>query len=197
MKWPAVSTRERRVVLAGAATVFALIAGTRGIPAWLAWKEERFESAVELVAKAARAQTHVRDLEATLDTLERRRSRFEALAPVLVGVGSPTAGAGALASLVSGAAQAAGVQLGSIQVRTDTASARTMKRVSIRANVVGDVRGITALLLAIEQGPALLAVRELSITQPDPAAPDDRPEALQMELVVEGLVFADSTRGIQ
>lgn len=183
------------MLIAGVAVIGGVLACAHGVPAWLAWKRQASASAAQLVAQASEARARVLGLETVLDSLEYRKARFGRLAPLFVGVGSPTAAAGTLASLVSVAAQGAGVEVASVQVRTDTTTARTVKRVSVRADVAGDVRGITALLLALERGPALLAVRELSITQSEPGAPDDRPESLQVQFLVEGLVFDGGAGG--
>jgi len=45
------------------------------------------------------------------------------------------------------------------------------------------------MLAALEGGQTLLAVRELSITQPQTSAPADQMEALRVELRVEGLML--------
>jgi hypothetical protein len=56
-------------------------------------------------------------------------------------------------------------------------------------DVTGDIRGVMAMLASLERGPTLLAVRSLSISQPDLTAGDDRVEALHVEIDVEGLMF--------
>jgi hypothetical protein len=59
----------------------------------------------------------------------------------------------------------------------------------VHADVVGDIHGITTLLATLERGSARLRVRELTVTQPDAAAPGDRVEALRADLTVEGLAM--------
>lgn len=181
------SRRERRVLVVGVAVIAGLIASSRGLPAWRAWQRDAIVSAAELAGEVARAEASVGALQATVDSLEARKERFVALAPLLVGVEPPAAAAGALAALVSGAAQSAGVRVSSIQVGRDSADGAVVRRISVRAELEGDIRGVAALLETLERGPTLLAVRELSITQPDPAAPADRPETLRVQLLVEGL----------
>lgn len=195
MKGLSISKRERRMLAGGVVVIGGVLASAHGIPAWLSWKREASADAAKVIADASEARERVLGLETVLDSLEQRKARFGALAPLFVAVGSPTAAAGTLASLVSGASQIAGVEVGALHVLTDTAAARSVKRVSVRAELAGDIRGITALLLALERGPALLAVRELSITQPEPGAGDDRPERLQVQLLVEGLVFDGAAGG--
>ena len=45
------------------------------------------------------------------------------------------------------------------------------------------------MLTALEGGATLLAIRDLSITQPEPAAPSDHAEALRLEMTIEGLML--------
>lgn len=183
----AISRRDRRVLLAGAAVIASILLLSRGVPAWRAWEHEVRASAAELTAEAERAEASVQLLPQTLDTLEQRQGRLVALAPVLLGGESPAAAAGALASLVSGAAAQSHMELAALRLQVDSARTGVFTRIAVRGDATGDIRGVTQLLLTLERGPHLLAVRELSISQPEPAAPAHQPEALRIEFVVEGL----------
>lgn len=121
------------------------------------------------------------------DSLRARNARYLALAPALLDGDTPAAAAATLAGLVSGAASGAQVRMGAIQLRIDTTARGAFVRVGVRADATGDVEGITGMLATLERGPEVLVFRELAITQPEPGAGDDRPEALRVELVVEGL----------
>lgn len=183
------SERDRRTLVMGGILVVALVLLARGIPAWRRWDADTRASAREMATEAARAETTVRDLPASLDSLQARRARYVALGRGVLD-GASTAAAGAsLASLVSGAAARAGVQIGSVQVRPDTAGAGTFLRVTVRAEGTGDLPAITRMLEMLEGGRTLLAVRDLSITQPNPGGPAEQPEALRVELAVEGLAL--------
>lgn len=184
------SPRDRRVLLTGIAVIAVLLLVSKGIPAWVRWEREARASAAEMSAEAARAGAQIRAFPAAVDSLEARRERLEALAPALLDGESPAAAGATLASILSGAAAQASVRLGAVQVRPDSAGSRTFVRVSVRGDATGDMGGITRMLRALEEGPELLAVRELSITQPEPGAPPDRPEALRVEFAVEGLAIA-------
>ena len=105
---------------------------------------------------------------------------------ILRGATIPEAGA-SLASVVSDYADDRAIRLVSVQIRPDSAAKGGLARVAVRAVGVGDIAGLTSLLRDIESGTPILAVRELAITQPDPAGPDGRAEALRFELLVEGI----------
>lgn len=184
-----ISTRERRTLAIGAFLMGAFLASAKGMPAWLAWQREARSSAAEMHHEATRAERSLHGLRETLDTLEQRQQRLAALAPTLVGGDSPATAAAALASLVSGAAVQAAVRLGATSIYVDSAHSGVFTRVGVRGEATGDVRGLAKMLAALEQGPKMLAVRELSVSQPDPAAGAGQPEVLRIEFVVEGLAL--------
>lgn len=183
------SERDRRTLVMGALTVAGLVVVARGLPAWRRWDADTRASAREMATEAARAESTVRQLPAALDSLQARRGRYVALGRGLLEGGSTAAAGASLASLVSGAAARAGVQIGSVQVRPDSAGAGTFMRIAVRAEGTGDLPAITRMLEMLEGGRTLLAVRELSITQPNPGGPPEQPEALRVELAVEGLAL--------
>ena len=183
------SDRDRRTLGVGTMVIVFLLRAGRGLPAWRRWDADVRASAAEMAAEAARADQAVRTLPAALDSLEARRARLVAVGRGVLDGGSPAASGAALASLVSGAAARAGVQIGSVQVRPDTASAGTFMRIGVRADGTGDLPAIIRMLAMLEGAPELLAVRELSITQPAPGGPAEVPEALRMEIGVHGLAL--------
>jgi hypothetical protein len=181
--------RDRRVLVAGVLIIGAIISGSRGVPAWLGWQREARASAAEVQTELAHARAGAAARNAVHDSLAARGQRLLALAPALLSGDSPASAAATLAALVSGAAAQANVHLGAVQVRPDSVARGAFTRVAVRASATGDVTGVTQMLLFLERGPTLLAVRELSITQPEPGAPADRAEALRLEFLVEGLVL--------
>lgn len=189
MRQLAPSRRERRVLIVGGTLIAGMIGFSRGVPAWSKWQRDVRVAAAEMSVEVARAEASVARLEATLDSLETRKLRLVQLAPRFVGVESPSAAAGALAALVSGAAQAANVRVSSIQVGNDTTAGTVVRRVWVSAELEGDIRGVASLLSTLERGPTLLAIREMSISQPDPASPADVAESLGVRLRVEGLAI--------
>jgi hypothetical protein len=147
-----------------------------------------------MVTEADNAERSVASREALRDSMRVRAARFLALAPALLDGSSTAAASATLASLISGAAATADAKLGAVHARVDTSrrAGSTFARVSARADLTADVRGLSRFLLALERGPTLLAIRELSVTQPEPGAGADRPEMLRVELVVDGLALAPS-----
>jgi hypothetical protein len=187
-----VSSRDRRVLLAGAGVIGSLIGLTRGIPAWRTWVSDARAGANEQARAADETNELLAHARAMRDTLAARNTRYVTLAPALIAGSTPAEASATLASLVSGAATAAGVKLGAVQIKpvADTGAQRTFIRIGVHVDVVGDIAGLTALVANVERGPTRLRVREIAITQPDAAAPGDRVEALRAELTIEGLALA-------
>lgn len=184
-----ISRRDRRVLIAGIAVVVSLLVAVRGLPALQRWQLESHESARALSQELASVRATVARMRLTHDSLAARQQRFIALAPLLLRGESPATGGAMLASVISTAATAASVRLGPVQVRADTTSRGAFSRVGVRAEITGDVRGVLAFLSILERGPTLIAVRELTISQVEPAAATDRAEALHVALLVDALML--------
>jgi Tfp pilus assembly protein PilO len=185
----ALTRRDRAALLAGVVVIGGLLGYVRGVPSWRAWEETARGSALELRAELASARASAGDLAAAIDSLEARRDRFVALAPALLDGDTPAAAGAALASRLAGAAAKSGVRLGAVQVRPDTAARGTFTRVRARVDAVGDVPAVARFVADLESGPELLAIRELSVNQPDAGGPAERPETLRMEITVEGMAL--------
>jgi hypothetical protein len=185
------SARDRRMLLVGGSVIASLIVLSKGVPAWHDWVANSRAGAVEQARAAADADVLVSHATATRDTVVARNARYVALAPALLSGNSPAEASATLASLLSSAASVAGVKLGAVQLRApaDTGARRTFVRIGVHADVTGDIRGVTTLLANLEHGAVRLRVRDLTVTQPDAAAPGDRVEALRAELTVEGLAL--------
>ena len=182
-------TRERRVLIGGAAVIVALVAFARGWPAWAGWSAEARAVANEQMRAATDADAIIASDRIVGDSLRARGARFVALAPELLpGRGLPAASA-ALSTVVSSAATAAGLTLGTVQLLppADTGRQRVFARVRVHADVTGDITELTAFVSALEGGPTRLTMSELTITQSEPAAAPTRAEALHAEFTVEGL----------
>jgi hypothetical protein len=184
------SDRDRRTLVIGLALVAGLLVGFRGVPAWRGRYDHERAAASHLALRAAEAQAAVRGSRVRADSLDARRRRFVDLAPAILDGRTPAAAGATLAAIVSGAAAKAGLQVNSVQVRPDSAGPGIFTPVSVHADATGDVRGIAAMLGLLERGPELLAVRSLAVSGAQPAAPGTQPEALHLELTVEGLALS-------
>jgi hypothetical protein len=182
----ALSSRDRRVLIAGATVIGLLLIVGRALPAWRRWQEGARAKADSAAGSLAGEEAVLHAERAIRDSLASRRHRLDLLAPAWMEGDSPTAGGAALAALVSSAATRADLTIGTINIIADSIRGETFVPVRVRATAIGDIHGIAALLTTIDRGPARLVVRALSIQSTDPAAATDRPELLHAELLVEG-----------
>jgi hypothetical protein len=171
----------------------------RGVPAWREWATVATSEAQTLTGEAEWAHQLVTSLPMLRDSARARRVRVENLSELLVAEGSPGAVSAAMSALVADAAVSAGVRLGAVEVRVDSGGPRARTgdgrapvrrhylRVWARIDLTTDVQGLMAMLAWLEENPPLLAVRELTINQPDPGASPERPEILRVAIAIEGL----------
>lgn len=182
-------TRERRVLIVGGAIIVALVAFARGWPAWTEWSHESRAAAAEQMRAAADADALIESDRVVADSLRARGARFVALAPAILPGRDLPAATAALSTVVSGAATAVGLTIGTIQLLppADTGRQRVFARVRVHADVTGDITELTAFVSTLEGGATRLRMSELTITQSEPAAAPTRAEALHAEFTVEGL----------
>jgi hypothetical protein len=175
-------SRDRRALIWGAAVVaVGLIAG-RGIPA------VRRLYAIER-ADATRAERRLADARATIASAQARAESTGALGKRWTEIqdrsfNAPTANvlAADVASYISRLSKTLSVELTSIQVRPDSASAGGARAARGKVSARGDVRGVASLLAALESGRRLFRIQSLTITQGDPVAGPETPERLAVEL---------------
>ena len=190
-----VSGRDRRALAAGTLLITAVAVVTRVLPALHEWEARLAASAEELETELRRADAGVHQLPILRDSLLARTDRFIRLAPELLGGKTPAAAAGTLASWMALAAERAGMGVSAVHVAVDTpATLRPFAVLTARTELVGDIRGLADLLATLESGRVLLAVRELTIDQADPAAPGDRPETLHVRLAAQAMAVAAPAR---
>jgi hypothetical protein len=181
------TTRERRTLVSGVTLIFCLFVIFRGIPMWQAWQATQLQEETHATLALERAERSLVDLGRTRDSLAARTTRLASLAHMVLPGESPTASGANLAGIVAKITTRAKVKLGSVQVAADTLGTGAFARVQIRGDFTGDITGTLDALVMLERGPVLLAIRELSISQLEPGAGDDRPEVLHVEFLIEGL----------
>ena len=184
---PQLGRRDRRTLVIGVATVSALIGLSRGLPALRAWMRDRAAQARAAAEQLAAVESGIRRLPALRESLLVRRARLAALDSVIPAESTPAGVAAVVASILEGIADENDVKLATLQLRADTVVRAGRVRVSVRVGGVADVTGLAGLLQAIEAGETPLVVRDLSVSQTEPAAPDSKPEALRFDMSVAGL----------
>jgi hypothetical protein len=182
-----VSARDRRLLVAGGVVVGTLIVVARGIPALRSWESQKFDEAAATAADLAMARDARRALPALRESLAIRRARLASLDSTLLSGQSAAAAAANLTAAVEQFAVDAGVKVNALQIVADSALSGSVAHVRLRITGVADVQGLSAFLRMVEGGDTALVVRELVVAQPDAAGPSSRPEALRIELLIEGI----------
>lgn len=187
--------RDRRALAFGGTLFLALVLTLKGVPAWLAWREDSIASATELSAELGRARLAIRGVRGALDSTEARVARFRAAGPSLLVVPTPAEAPALLTDVVREAARLSGVEVESLESRVDSTGGRGLRHVVATVQGTGDVAGLATLLYRLEGNETLLAVRELSVTPQAVSAPPDAVEALKIRLTIEGLAIVGPEKG--
>jgi len=186
------SKRDRGALLFGAVATATLFVAGRGVPALAHWEQEARSEAAALADELSRATVLAAAWPAVRDSLAVRSARFVELAPLLLEGNSPAAAQTALATHVALAAERAPAELGSVRFRVDSAASGYFARVAVSGDLVADIHGLLRFVTTLEQGPPLLAIDQVSVDQPDPAAAGDQVEALRVTFTASGLVPRES-----
>lgn len=196
MGTPQLGARDRRVLSVGALTISLLVGLSRGLPALRAWERAQMTEARTAALQLAELRNGVASLPLMRESLVVRRARLAAIDSLLPSGASPSGVAAAIASILEQSADDNAVKLTNLQLRADSTVCVGLVRVSVRLSGVTDVSGLAGLLRSIEAGETPLVVRDLSVSQPEPAAPDSRPEALRFDVLVAGIGrISPNTRG--
>jgi Type II secretion system (T2SS), protein M subtype b len=189
------SAKDRRTAVFGVVVVGSLIGFSRGLPALAEWERVRVAGASDLVAKASAARASVRMLGTLRDSLRARQQQLAAMDSSMLTGTSAAAAAADLASSVDQIATASRLKVASMQLRADSAVTGALATVAVRVSGTTDVAGLAAFLRTVEANDAPLVVRELTVSQSEPAAPQSKPEALHVDVVVEGIARILAARG--
>jgi type II secretion system (T2SS) protein M len=189
---PGISHRDRRTLIVGALSMGSIVAAGRGLPALRAWESSRTTAATEARDQLALAETGAGRLREVRDSATARWRRLNALRSPLLSGATPEAAASTLASLLEKLADEEGVDVETVMLRPDSVVRFDLVRVAVRLTAESDVEGLLGFLFAVETQTEPLAIRELSVTQPEPAALPSKPEALRFEVVVQTLARVKS-----
>ena len=181
------SAKDRKTAIFGIVTVGSLIGLSKGLPALTEWERVRVAEATDAMARASSARANVRMLSALRDSLRSRRQQLAAIDSTLLSGTSSAAAAADLAASLDEMATHARLRVSAMQLRADSAPVGAITRVAVRVTATSDVAGLAAFLRATEGGDTPLAVRDLFVSQPEPASPATKPEALRIDVLVEGI----------
>ena len=178
--------RDRRALLVGGIAVVAAVLGLRVLP----WAVRRVTTAHAVLRERATLLARTRDEMATLPELRDSAAVLSqalvALAPQVLS-GSTAAEAGAdLSGRMNLAASRAPAKVERIDPLPDSSGDERLGRVRVHAALETDVRGLIALIRAIDTGDEVLKLDELRVEAPEPGTVQRGPEILKVEITVSG-----------
>jgi len=181
-----VTPRDRRALLVGGIAVVAAVLGLRVLP----WAVRRVTTAHAVLRERATLLARTRDEMATLPELRDSAAVLSqalvALAPQVLS-GSTAAEAGAdLSGRMNLAASRAPAKVERIDPLPDSSGDERLGRVRVHAALETDVRGLIALIRAIDTGDEVLKLDELRVEAPEPGTVQRGPEILKVEITVSG-----------
>lgn len=181
------SQRDRRTLVVGATVVSSLVVLARGMPAIRSWEADQLARAQAAAQALAVLRGGRAILPALRDSVRARRARLAALDSTVLSGASPSAIGAALASALEDIADDNALKISALQLRPDSVAVGGLARVEVRIIGVVDVTGLAGMLRDIEGGQTSMLVRDLSVSQPDPAASDAKPEALRIDILVAAI----------
>jgi hypothetical protein len=181
------SQRDRRTLIVGATVVTSLVVFARGMPALRSWEADQVARAQAAMQELAVLRGGHAVLPALRDSVRARQARLAALDSTVLSGASPSAIGAALASALEDLADDNALKISALQLRPDTAAIRGLAHVEVRITGVVDVTGLAGMLRDIEGGQTSMLVRDLSVSQPEPAASDAKAETLHVDMLVAAI----------
>lgn len=186
--------RDRRALASGAGGIALAILAFRVMP-WAAHsavgERDRLLTSRALLEQA---QSDLRDAARFQDSAITVRRRLDSLAPMILSGESDAEAWSDLEGLLRLVAGRNGAALQSSSRLPDSVQAGLLRRVSGRAQLESDLRGVLAALVAIERNPVALRVSEVRLEATSPDSPPGAPEVLRAEFVVDGWFLSHAKR---
>lgn len=181
----AVRNNHRRLLMpATLASCVLLVLLIRGVPLLKRWYAAERERAEESLWKLASAREVLRQARQDAGEVVIRQQAADSMRQRVISAATANAAASAAANHFRRVAAQANVEVRSVNVAVDSLRSG-MRRVALGVSARGDVKGLVALLGALEQGSRIARVPSLSVSQPDVSAGTAVPESLNLQLTVE------------
>ena len=162
------------------------VLGLRVLP----WGVRRVTEAHALLRERAMLLARTRDEMASLPQLRDSAAVLSqaliALAPQVLSGSTPAEAGADLSGRMNLAASRAPAKVDRLDPLPDSSSDGGLGRVRVHAALETDVRGLIALIRAIDMGDEVLKLDELRVEAPEPGTMQRGPEILRVEITVSG-----------
>jgi hypothetical protein len=178
--------RDRRALLVGGIAIAGAVFGLRVLP----WSVRRVTAAHAVLRERATLLARTRDEMASLPKLRDSANVLSqallALAPQVLSGSTPAEAGADLSGRMNLAASRAPAKVERIDPLPDSSGEGRLGRVRVHAALETDVRGLIALIRAIDGGDEVLKLDELHVESPEPGTVQRGPEILKVEVTVSG-----------
>lgn len=170
----------------GGVAIAGAVLGLRVLP----WGVRRVSDAHASLRERATLLARTREEMASLPTLRDSAAVLSqalvALAPQVLSGSTPAEAGADLSGRMNLAASRAPAKVERLDPLPDSSGDGRLGRVRVHAALETDVRGLIALIRAIDGGDEVLKLDELHVEAPDPGALQRGPEILKIEITVSG-----------
>jgi type II secretory pathway component PulM len=178
--------RDRRALLVGGIAIAGAVLGLRILP----WTVRRMTAAHAVLRERATLLARTREEMASLPELRDSAAVLSqalvALAPQVVSGSTPAEAGADLSGRMNLAAARAPAKVERLDQLTDSSGDGRLGRVRVHAALETDVRGLIALIRAIDAGDEVLKLDELRVEARELGTMPRGPEVLKVEITVSG-----------
>jgi hypothetical protein len=180
------TSRDQRALIMGGIAIAGAVLGLRVLP----WAVRRVTEAHTVLRERAtllaRTSQEMASLPRLRDSAAVLSQALVALAPQVLSGSTPAEAGADLSGRMNLAASRAPAKLERLDPLPDSSGEERLGRVRVHAALETDVRGLIALIRAIDGGDEVLKLDELHVEAPDPGAVQRGPEILKVEITVSG-----------
>jgi type II secretion system (T2SS) protein M len=180
------TSRDRRALLLGGLAIAGAVVGLRVLP-WAVRRATEAEAVLrERATLLARTREEMASLPKLRDSAAVLSQALVALAPQVLSGSTPAEAGADLSGRMNLAASRAPAKVERLDPLPDSSGNGRLGRVRVHAALETDVRGLIALIRAIDAGDEVLKLDELRVEAPEPGAVPRGPEILKVEITVSG-----------
>jgi len=180
------TARDRRALVLGGVVLGTAVLSLRVLPLLLRHASGAYAQLRERAALLARTREEMASLPSLRDSAATLSQGLVALAPQLLSGSTPAEAGSDLSGRMNLAAARAPARVERLDLMPDSTGSGRLGRVRVRAALETDVRGLVALIRAIDAGDEVLKLDELHVDAPDPGTVNRGPERLKVEVTVSG-----------
>jgi type II secretory pathway component PulM len=178
--------RDRRALLIGGIAIGAAVLGLRVLPSAARRLTAAHAVLRERTALLARTRDEMASFPRLRDSAAVLSQALVALAPQVLSGSTPAEAGADLSGRMNLAASRAPAKVERLDPLPDSTGDGRLGRVRVHAALETDVRGLIALIRAIDGGDEVLKLDELRVEAPEPGTVQRGPEILKVEITVSG-----------